>query len=537
MPTNFTSPAIFTSCLRDCGGGVLEHAVALHNAAPGPGSGRPPARLGYFNVPWAAVRSGSLRDVFHGGGPGEREKEAGAAWPPPGLRHLNPVPAFGEDLPIPDVDTTGGFTLVAEAVEALAPFPVPRSAGGAELSLVVASGGCGPSPGHSASWRLPTVRCALEPTVEPAPASCRHCDLVLRAERPPGTAEAAPSVRVRGVLHWARRGSAGGAGLFFWPADGEKDAPFAPGDVLRVERPPGKPWGENMALCFAHGEDSDRPAGARVSRVRVGGTNRRRDAVVYTVNYMNEFAPGETLVKRSFLLSGPLQGMAEEAAGWGRQTLTRKVRPEGDAAPSFGGGRAVHLFAPFRAAEAAVGARAAFGAGLAGNSGISFCVGRAASVCEGSSAPGGGEPAPPLLRPLFSVACGGEHYVGFDPYGLAPEEAPSRRPWRCAAGAAAARPEWKLLGYFAPDSCDLDGPGGLRSARLDVDLCEHLEGEGARTARTGGKALVSGAVLSALLIFLAGGGLLLGALALWRRRGRRLRAQQLLRMSAACPTL
>ena len=535
VPTNFTSPVIFITRLRDCGGGVLEHVVALHNAVPPPGSGQPPARLRYFNVPWAAVRSGSLRDAFHGGGPGEREQAAGVVWPSSGLRHLNPIPAFGEDTPIPNVDATGGFTLFAEAVEALAPFPVPRSQGGAELSLVIAAGGCGPSPRHSESWGLPTVRCALEPTAEPAPASCRHCDFVLRAERPQGSAEVevGPSVRVRGVLHWAYQGSA----LFFWPADGESTGgtPFAPGDVLRIERPPGKPWGENLALGFAHGEDSDRPPEARISRVRVGGTNPRRDAVVYTVNYMNEVAPGETLVKRSFLLSGPLQGMAEEAAVWGQQTLTRKLGES--TLPS--GSRAVHLFAP----PTVGGTRASFGAGL--GPGPQFCGGRAESVCEGSSAPGGGGAG---ARPLFSVTCGGGHYVGFDQYGLAPApgeggregEVPSQRPWRCAAGAEAGRPEWKLLGWFVPDSCDLDGPGGLRSARLDVELCENLlpkeeRGEGARSAeRTGtsvgaGTASVAGPLACAAVVLLAGA----GALVLWRRRGRRARAQQLLRMSAA----
>ena len=38
VPTNFTSPVIFITRLRDCGGGVLEHVVALHNAVPPPGS-------------------------------------------------------------------------------------------------------------------------------------------------------------------------------------------------------------------------------------------------------------------------------------------------------------------------------------------------------------------------------------------------------------------------------------------------------------------------------------------------------------------
>ena len=151
-------------------------------------------------------------------------------------------------------------------------------------------------------------------------------------------------------------------------------------------------------------------------------------------------------------------------------------------------------------------------------------------------------------RPLFSVTCGGGHYVGFDPYGLAPApgeggregEVPSQRPWRCEAGAEVTRPEWKLLGWFVPNSCDLDGPGGLRSARLDVELCEHLlpeeeRGEGARSAERAGTSggastsTVAGQLAGAAVVLLVGA----GALVLWRRRGRRARAQQLLRLSAA----
>ena len=441
VPTNFTSPVLFTTRLRDCGRGVLEYSVALHNI------GNDESRLKYFNVPWTAVRSASLRDVFHGGGPGEALEEIGAAWPSPGLRHLNPVPSFGEDLPIPSAAETGGYTLFAQEVEARTPFPGPEG-----LSLVIASGGCRASPGHSKSWGLSTVKCSLEPLpAEPSPNSCRQCDLILRV------VERDVAVRIRGVLHWAYRAES----LYFWPAEEEEGTPtaaeiFAPGDVLQVERPPGRPWDENLALGFVHGVDAR-------SRVRVGGTNPRRDAVVYTVNYMNaEVAPGETLVKRSYILSGPLKGMAEEAeAAWAPETVTDLVK-----ADRAGQGRVLHLFIAKEDSPPTDDSPQRFGVGLAED--FPFCQGRCSSVCEGLSAPG------PALRPLFVVSCGGAHYVGFDPYGLSPTSTSSVRPWRCTEGPdPLARPEWKILGWFSPSEGGCDRLLGGK-VRLDLDMCENL---------------------------------------------------------------
>ena len=497
VPTNFTSPILFTTRLRDCGRGVLEYSVALHNMGE--------SRLKYFNVPWTAVRSASLRDVFHGSGSGE---EIGTAfptewdWPSPGLRHLNPVPSFGEDLPIPSAAETGGYTLFAQEVEARTPFPAPKG-----LSLVIGAGGCRASPGHSKSWSLSTVKCSLEPLpAEPSPNSCRQCDLILRV------VERDVAVRIRGVLHWAYQAKS----LYFWPAE-EEGTPtaaeiFAPGDVLRVERPPGKPWDENLALGFVHGVDAR-------SRVRVGGTNPRRDAVVYTVNYMQaEVAPGETLVKRSYILSGPLKGMAEEVeAAWVPETSTNLLT-----ADYAGQGRALHLFIA-KEDSPTDDSPQSFGVGLAED--FPFCQGRCSSVCEGLSAPG------PALRPLFSVSCGGAYYVGFDPYGLSPTSTSSVRPWRCIEGPdPLERPEWKVLGWFSPGEGGCDRLLGEKS-RLDVDICEKLrrqnDGGDAGQEFLGDRTVPKTRRRSAFLVVIVTVAILGGFVGFFLHRRRRLRELRL----------
>lgn len=151
----------------DCGGGVIEHTLLMHNTEKNPGDGD---RLTYHNIPWSAIRKSTLLSVFIA----DSDRQLDYRWPLKGWNDKT------ESL-----SSTGGFITFAENVVVPDdqynnnPFEMPV-VGGETLKLVVKNNWGQTTymrSSHSNRFNSYCVSTRLEQTVRASRLRCTDCRL------------------------------------------------------------------------------------------------------------------------------------------------------------------------------------------------------------------------------------------------------------------------------------------------------------------------------------------------------------------------
>lgn len=326
--------------------------------------------------------------------------------------------------------------------------------GDTHISLVIAQNNpAQESAGHTTNWGTYTVLLRFESTANIGSAGCQSCKLWFVNQN-------GDRITCSGIIHWVHAQTR----MYFWPEEtaAQINAVFKKGDVISVFNvDDGKPANNNLAMTIVHGvdvegNDNANRAGVdkwvnRAGRVRVGLANAQgRDYMVYTANAFLKLSGQRTYYNRQYMITDRYEDMDVHAREWVSEVESGMYFPG-----RHNKGRIVKLYG---SADGRY-----FGADL---SNLETC---GTNVCTGSTTPQYG------LKPLFYITCGVDTIVSENPYAFAARDVSTQviRSYRCDGQSANARPTWKLLGFFAPQSCD-----ALINVKYNKNLCVQASNAG-----------------------------------------------------------
>ena len=392
---------LYYTRFKDCGDGVLETTWTYHNMD---GS---PYTPNYLNVPWGGFRPSVFKNVLVA-----NVDRASMDEPVIGGWGVNP-------MYLPDLDSTGGFSIFTQDLPAPSPPPLVLPTG-----LLLVAGGSATL--NSVRGGHQSIRVPLQST---ATVGGNELSELRFTNNNPDSPNFGEYFDTNGVWHWAWAGT----GMFVLLKDAtlaDWNSKFSSGDAIGVAFTPsdGIPLAENLAQAFVHGVGASTPPGARkIGRLRYGSTpDAQRDYFVTTVNAFVSISAGNIYQNRQFFITDKyvnlLHSGSNPADDWVDEV------DESDTVQDASTGTTVELFSSSGNPD--------FGVSTGG------CGGQQA-VCTGTTNPGSGR------RAHFTVTCGSDTYVGPDLYHFAPVGddfglAAAARPYRCKNIAAVAAPAFEL---------------------------------------------------------------------------------------------
>eukprot|EP00039_Didymoeca_costata_P029677 m.25850 g.25850 ORF g.25850 m.25850 type:complete len:842 (+) comp7743_c0_seq2:81-2606(+) len=432
VPTKFESKMMYYNRYQDCGDGVMEVTTAFQNDAT-----TDKEHLDYLNVPWGGVRPSVMRDwVFPTKTGGHEVAHKQYSWG-----------STGEVQAIRDTTSFGGYTTFAERLSHPGEDDDQTPCGDGSGSIVdcnkpgaiklkvhfASSNPCALSGGHTKAVGLDVVACRIRQSVRINDGLKQPVTLQFSSKTSPNVTFSFDFI---GVHHW----SINGVKMFMYLKNASaqlKTMKVPAGNHewnMRAVIEKGKPWDDNLALSFVHGNHRDQVGVRRPARVRIGTTSVKRDFTVYTQNKFPTIRPTHTYVSRQYVVTGSLKGMdviAKKYVGEAREALT--------SAGHFKHNHKVNLYSP--ATDTSLFATAIDDA---------TCGHDTVLRCAGVTVPR------PGYKSLYHITCGNASYVGFDRYYLAPKSESAdhiRRPWVCQGQDRKYRPTWVLLGFFPKGDC------------------------------------------------------------------------------------
>jgi len=342
---------------------------------------------------------------------------------------------------------------------------------------------CEASPNHPKRQDITLLHLLLNPTVKIQTGFSDPSKTLLFTNVRTGV-----SLPVLSIYHW----SWDGIHLFFYPLETHvmaKDVNniFAAGDSISVSYSmEGKTKEESLSLSFVHGTDKGRKEvsdnewlrAASMIRYGNGSGNTPRDYTVFTVIVPVTINPGETFVKRQYMITNLLKNMDEQSLSWVSEVEQKLYTREELVNDEVG--QTVYLFSTLPETTAG-GEKSDIRCDQDNNDDVNDClkvfsaalhndisaneedVGMTSVVvhCKGSTVPMAKNTAA-----FFFIDCGSDNtYVGSDLYRFASKEQPSTtvddiilRPYVCKIEnteekEGTTRPSFKLLGYFDEGSC------------------------------------------------------------------------------------
>jgi len=342
---------------------------------------------------------------------------------------------------------------------------------------------CEASPNHPKQQGITLLHLLLNPTVKIQTGFSDPSKTLLFTNVRTGV-----SLPVLSIYHW----SWDGIHLFFYPLETHVMAKnvnniFAAGDSISVSYSmEGKTKEESLSLSFVHGTDKGRKEvsdnewlrAASMIRYGNGSGNTPRDYTVFTVIVPVTINPGETFVKRQYMITNLLKNMDEQSLSWVSEVEQKLYTRE--ELVNVEVGQTVYLFSTLPETTAG-GEKADMGCDQDNNDDVNDClkvfsaalhndisankgdVGITSVVvhCKGSTVPMAKNTAA-----FFFIDCGSDNtYVGSDLYRFASKEQSSTtvddiilRPYVCKIEnteeeEGITRPSFKLLGYFDEGSC------------------------------------------------------------------------------------
>lgn len=395
-----------------------------------------------------------------------------------------------ESLPsIGSYTTFAQNVLVPDNIYDENPFQVPIQ-NEKKLKLVVTKTYSSPttySDYHTKQFEQYCVYTRIESTIT-VESGCRDCRLWFTNSR------TGYKILVEIVIHWAWNSNQ----IYYCPGDQmtaqQINQEFLVGDEIFVSYAnDGKPFDENVALTFIHGEQNPHFSNNHIrwanSRLRYGDVlDRRRNAIIYTINSRIFVDPGDTYVYRQYIMVGNLSSVEDEVQSFiheAYEDLYHLGEMEDVLHDEKRNSHNIYLYIASNNTDIVfnstnsenqearslkqneISTSIEFGLTSSPNTPCARNK-NIRLVCEGNSIPSVNK------VPYFFITCGNKTYVGSDRYYFTPTSLTDDdfiRSYSCTGETIDVRPTWKLLGYFEEEICSEFLDVGNFTLDYDPELC------------------------------------------------------------------